>query len=45
VTRIVAYHENGGLGPITWFEVWTGDVIAERVNGLYVVAVRYKAGA
>jgi hypothetical protein len=45
VTRIVAYHENGGLGPVTWFEVWTGDVMAERVNGLYVASVRYKAEA
>lgn len=45
VTRIEAYGENGGLGPVTWFAVWTGDVIAERVNSLYVAAIRYKAGA
>ena len=43
VTRIVAYSENGGLGPVTWFEVWCGGTITERVNGLHVEAVRYKA--
>lgn len=41
-TKIVAYEEYGQMAPVTWFEIWKGDVIVSRVNGASVEVVRYE---
>jgi hypothetical protein len=41
ITKIVAYPEAGGDGYALWFAVYDEDGILYRVNGKFVVEVRY----
>jgi len=41
VEKIVPYEEYGEMASVTWYEVWVDGRLESRVNGKYVVEVRY----
>ncbi len=44
VTFIEAYEELGQMSPVTWFKVWKGDFLYQRLNGAHMTEVYYKEG-
>lgn len=42
VTKIEVYRELGVGSYVAWFQVWKGDFMAARLNGLRMAEVRYK---
>jgi hypothetical protein len=44
VTKIRPYQEAGQMAYVTWFAVYAGDTIVERVNSAGVGRIIYKRG-
>jgi hypothetical protein len=39
---ITCYKEHGEMGWVPWFMITTGAGLVERINGRFVISVRYK---
>lgn len=42
VTQIEPYQEPGPMGSYTWYAVWRGDAISDRVNGSQLLSITYR---
>ena len=42
ITKIEAYKETGHGSYVVWFNLWRGDKLYGRINGMHVEGVYYK---